>query len=182
MSSEHEKRELIKSIKLNNELSENEKRLKIQQIMMGTYVSAKCLKSNCAKICEHYNKKCYKFHFSCCNIYDPCIRCHRERRLTESDIMKCCDDNLIVVDKITCSECEQEQVLSNICSNCKEQFAPNYCSICNIYTDKNITHCDYCKICRIGNKEDLFHCFNCNGCFFSVNKASHKCQVNLTFM
>lgn len=91
--------------------------------------------------------------------------------------MKCCDNN-IIVDKITCSECNFEQDLSNFCSNCSVQFATNYCDICKLYTDKNITHCEFCKICRIGN-EDLFHCFNCNGCFFSINKSSHQCQINL---
>jgi RING finger/CHY zinc finger protein 1 len=181
MSSEQEKRELIKSINLDKSLSDKEKRIKIQQIMMGNFNNAsynKCLKSNFEKTCEHYNKKCYKFHFTCCNIYDPCIRCHRERRLIESENMLC-NDNNIIVEQITCSECDFAQPLSNICINCSVQFATNYCDICKIYTDKNITHCEYCKICRIGNKDDLFHCFNCNGCFFSINKSSHKCQINL---
>lgn len=67
MSSEQEKRELIKAINSNNNLSDKEKRIKIQQIMMGNvnFTSYdKCLKSNFEKTCEHYNKKCYKFHFA----------------------------------------------------------------------------------------------------------------------
>jgi RING finger/CHY zinc finger protein 1 len=179
MSSEQDKRSLIKAIKSDLTLSENEKNKKIQQIMMGNFIEKKkYFDSNCSKTCEHYNKKCYKFYFECCNIYDPCIRCHKERRLIDNDSMGC-NDNSIVVNKITCSECDYEQTLSEFCSNCSIKFSNNYCKICKIYTEKNITHCDYCGICRVGNKEDLFHCLNCNGCFFSKNKQNHKCTVNL---
>lgn len=179
MSSEQDKRSLIKTIRSDLTLSENEKNKKIQQIMMGNFIGKnKCFESNCSKKCEHYDKKCYKFYFKCCNIYDPCIRCHKERRLTDCENMLC-NDNTIIVDKITCSECDFEQILSEFCSNCSIKFANNYCSICKLYTEKNITHCEYCGICRVGNKEDLFHCFNCNGCFFSKDKEKHKCTINL---
>ena len=179
MLSEQEKRILIKSIKSDITLAENEKNKKIQQIMMGNFVEKKkCVESNCLKTCEHYNKKCYKFHFTCCNIYDPCIRCHKERIEFDNENILC-DINTINIDKITCSECDFEQIISEFCSNCSIKFANSHCNICKIYTEKNITHCEYCKICRVGNKDDLFHCFNCNGCFFSKDKEKHKCTINL---
>ena len=174
MLSEQEKRTLIKSIRTDITLSDNEKNKKIQQIMMGKYTpdNIYCIKSNYSKTCNHHNKKCYKFHFKCCNIYDPCTRCHRERENP-------CEDELIKVDKITCVECEFEQDPNESCSKCFIKFSDNYCSICNIFTHKDIVHCEYCKICRIGKKDELFHCFNCNGCFFVKDKINHKCNINL---
>jgi hypothetical protein len=166
----NDKRELIKKIKLDKNLTEQEKSKKIQEIMMGNYTHLldTNTKSNEAKTCSHYDKQCYKFYHSCCNVYDPCKRCHIERN--------CCTQTGIKITSITCSQCEHAQVPSNTCTGCGIKFANSYCAQCQIWTFKQILHCDKCGICRIGTKETLFHCDECGICFISANdKVEHKC-------
>ncbi len=171
------KREQIKKIKANTSLTESEKNVQIQQLMMGKYsdILINKLKSNESKICSHYTKNCYKFYFDCCNICDPCKRCHGDRG--------CCNNfNSIPnpISSITCSLCELTQKPSNKCigENCQEEFSSSYCGICQIWTSKQIFHCNKCGICRIGTKDTLFHCDSCGICFNksdSENISVHKC-------
>jgi len=165
-------RDKIKNIKSDPNLNQNEKNLKIQELMMGKFTNLleSNLVSNINKSCNHYNKNCYKFYFDCCKIYDPCIRCHKER--------KSCNETLLLnkVKTISCVECDKEQECSEYCSNCFIKFAKNYCSICKLWTDDNITHCSSCNICLKGKKEELFHCEICQACFYVDDKLNHKCS------
>jgi RING finger/CHY zinc finger protein 1 len=163
------KRELIKNINSDSSLSEKEKNIQIQKLMLSNYLSQQ-IKSNELKKCEHYEKLCYNFKFSCCNIQDPCKRCHLERN-------SCNLENIKVIN-ITCSECNISQEPNDFCVNCKIKFSNSHCDICKIWTQKQITHCDKCKICRIGLSDTLFHCDDCGICFNKVNNQnnSHKCS------
>jgi hypothetical protein len=160
-----EKIKQIRNIKNDSNLSENEKNKQIQSIMMSNYSNSCTNLSNLSKTCEHYDKQCYKFYFECCNIYDPCKRCHLERNL---------DCKNFIIKKITCSKCDIEQEPSEQCINCNIKFSKNFCAICKIWTTNNIYHCDLCGICRIGSKETLFHCNYCNICF-NNDITTHKC-------
>jgi hypothetical protein len=160
------KRELIKKIKSDTSLSETEKNRKIQQLMMGNYLSTQA-KSNESKTCSHYEKSCYKFYFDCCKTYDPCKRCHGERNCDSKD--------KLIVSKITCSECEIAQEPGESCIGCGIKFAQSFCSTCQIWTLKEITHCVKCGICRLGKPETLFHCDDCGVCF---NKPVRNENVN----
>ena len=46
----------------------------------------------------------------------------------------------------------------------------NFCDKCNLWTDKDIIHCDDCGICRVGTK--LYHCKLCDACY---NSEDHDC-------
>lgn len=161
------KREQIKIIRSNPELSEKEKNNKIQELMSNNYVNIIELKSNESNSCSHYGKKkCSKFLFGCCNLIDPCKRCHLERN--------CCNLENIKVNSITCNNCNQIQQPSNQCVNCKIKFSTSYCEECQIWTDKNIFHCVDCGLCRIGTNNTLTHCFDCNQCF--INNTHTICS------
>jgi len=171
--SENEKRKLIKDVRSDSTLSDYEKSQKVQEIIMGQHNTNKAsqpLESNSNKTCEHYEKKCYKFYFQCCNVYDPCVRCHWAR--------KSCEHMKFNISTIVCTECDTEQPPGDNCTNCGIQFAPCHCSVCNIWTVSTITHCDDCGICRVGRPDDLYHCHNCHACFASRTKEHHQCEID----
>jgi hypothetical protein len=150
------KRELIKQINNDQSLSQTEKNRKIQELMMEEYLKFQA-KSNESKSCSHYEKSCYKFYFDCCKICDPCKRCHSERN--------CISKDKLIVKEITCSKCDKTQKPEEYCISCGIKFSNSYCKTCQIWTLKNITHCDKCGICRLGKPETLFHCDDCGICF-----------------
>jgi hypothetical protein len=163
------KRELIKKIKSDKTLTDKEKNIKIQQLMSNNYYSVIQQKSNESIICSHYEKKCSKFVFECCNIIDPCKRCHIERG--------CCDLENVNVREITCIKCNLSQKPNKQCIGCGSKFANSYCEKCQIWTNKEIYHCIYCGLCRIGTQETIFHCMDCGICFNKDdnNLQTHKC-------
>lgn len=179
MTNEKEKRELIRSIRSDINLSDEEKKKKISQIMMGKYFEESNKihhpKSCFNKTCEHYpNKKCYKFYFGCCQVYDTCTRCHKSNGCVKKD-----KDKDIILKKITCSECDLEQEPGEFCSGCSIKFSQSHCLICKVWTNKEIYHCESCGICRIGTKESLFHCDICEVCFPIESKDNHICYKGL---
>ena len=171
------KREMIKKIKNDKTLTEKEKSIKIQQIFSSNFINNIQSKSNNLHTCSHYDKQCSKFKFSCCDITDPCKRCHIDR--------DCCNTKDIHIKNITCNLCGLEQEPSNTCSNpeCIVKFSTSYCEICQIWTSKNIHHCKDCGICRVGTKQTLFHCVDCGTCFNVGEDANqtHQCaNINIT--
>ena len=168
MSDHLELRKKIKDVQSDNSISLSEKNKQIQLLMNPSKLEI------IHKTCLHYpNKKCNNFYFSCCNIVSDCIRCHNEI----SD-----ECNKPVIDYIHCSNCNSKQSPSNRCVNkeCDILFSKNYCPICKIWTDTDMTHCDKCKICRVGEKDKLFHCDKCDTCFKIESKESHIC-ISISF-
>jgi RING finger/CHY zinc finger protein 1 len=150
-------REKIKNIKNNNDLTDKEKNIMIQQLMNN---NINITNSN-QESCKHYpNKKCNNFYFACCNKNYCCVRCHNEHEIHD-----------IKLETITCMECKVEQIPSNNCINCKIEFARIYCNLCYIWTELDNTHCYDCGICRIGKNN--YHCDTCGICFNS--KENHTC-------
>jgi hypothetical protein len=166
-------RELIKNIRSDLTLNESDKNLKIQELMMGTSKSLLENKSNESKVCSHYQKRNYHFKFNCCGIYDPCRRCHIER--------KSCEPDKITVSEITCSECEKTQEPSESCVECGIKFSNSYCKICCIWSEKEITHCEGCGICRAGNQSEIFHCYTCETCFSLKNSITNEPVQHICF-
>ena len=164
------KREQILKIKSDPTLSEKDKNIKIQQLMSNSYLESNIkTKHNENKTCSHYTKKCSRFVFECCDIIDPCVRCHREREL--------CVLTNINVKEIMCNECGNKQKPGPDCMGCGIKFNKSYCEICYIWSDKDIIHCVDCGICRIGTSETLYHCADCETCF-NVDKSKgeiHSC-------
>jgi len=157
-------RKMIIEIKKNKNLSESDKNREIQNLMNNK----KTVSCEIEDTCIHYpTKNCNYFYFSCCNKFANCIRCHNEL-LNENK-------HLPFLSNITCGYCKLFQKPSNKCTYCNVKFSNNYCSICFIWTDKEIYHCNKCEICRIGNKDSLFHCDKCDACFSIIGKDLHKC-------
>lgn len=169
------KRDLIKKIKADVNLTEQEKSIKIQQIFSSNFIDSIQTKfqtqSNLNLNCSHYIKSCSQFKFDCCGLIDPCKRCHMERGI--------CELANIHISQIKCNACGLEQAPSSVCSNsdCAISFANSHCEICQIWTPKQIYHCVDCGICRIGTKETLFHCADCLMCFNidHTNNLTHEC-------
>lgn len=162
--------EKIREIQKDKTLSSEEKMKKIQELMTPKPTH----KSNYNVECEHYKKNCSRFYFSCCGLYDPCMRCHRERNICKRPILE----------KITCNKCSLEQEPSPQCKRCSILFGNFYCNICSIWTERtDIYHCNDCGICRVGPREVTFHCFDCGTCFHKsdynhiCSKKSYKEEV-----
>ena len=107
-------------------------------------------KSNENKTCDHYTKKCSRFVFECCEIIDPCRRCHIER--------ECCNLENIKVKEIMCNECGLEQKPQSKCVGCGIRFDKSYCEKCftkdveHICSKKNYKE-GICVICS----ESTYH-------------------------
>lgn len=168
------KRELIKKIKADTSLTDKEKSIKIQQIFSSNYTNQIQSQSNVSHTCSHYTKCCSRFKFACCEITDPCKRCHLERGN--------CEPKDIRITNITCNLCGIEQEPNFKCSNseCGVKFSNSYCGICQIWTSKQIYHCVDCRICRIGTPQTLHHCMDCGTCFNVDNSKgkTHECTNN----
>ena len=81
---------------------------------------------------------------------------------------------------ITCIECNLKQEPFNVCIGCNINFARSFCNKCNIWTQKNITHCNNCGICRVGKKEEIQHYRRLDGLKYknSLNYNSNNYQYN----
>lgn len=127
---------------------------------------------NLSWTCNHYEKKCSQFTFDCCQVIDPCRRCHMER--AEDFGLDTCKKP--VVKLITCGECKLQQIPTEKCINseCNIVFSKNYCSECQLWTTADIKHCLKCTVCRVGI--NLFHCDTCNTCFHKSESFPHVCS------
>jgi RING finger and CHY zinc finger domain-containing protein 1 len=164
-------RERLSAIRGDSSLSAQEKSRLCQEAMAQHHSHRtqhhSSVANDTATSCSHYQKKCSNFLFSCCNLIDPCHRCHSERGT--------CQISPPQIQEIMCNECETKQPPSASCVNCKVQFSNSYCPKCQIWTVKNIHHCDKCRLCRVGLESEMFHCDNCDCCFTS--SIAHECQL-----
>jgi RING finger/CHY zinc finger protein 1 len=150
----------IMAIHADTTLSKEEKNKAIQQLM-----TRHCsLPSSSSAPCTHYKKKCSHFFFGCCQTHDDCMRCHRENH-TECAAPR--------ISTVVCDECGCEQLPQHCCSQCGVAFQQNYCGICFLWTDLDITHCVECGLCRVGKPEELYHCRKCGVCFSA--HLNHVC-------
>lgn len=143
------KQDLILEVTRNKSLTPEEKKTKIQNIMLGDYEIV-------IPECTHYKKSCGNFHFTCCDKYYDCCRCHNQANICNKSIE---------IDSIKCLKCNENQIPSETCINCNVKFSRSYCLICNIWSEKNIFHCEKCGLCRVGEQDKYFHCDNCQACF-----------------
>ena len=173
-----DKREIIKKIKADGTLTETEKNLKIQELMMGKFAALQTEEtlstSNESKTCSHYKNSCYKLYFDCCKIYDPCKRCHIERKCPKFNGLL----SDINVSEITCSVCDTQQSPGECCIKCNTKFANSYCGVCQIWTaHEHITHCNKCGACRVGTPETITHSDYAGKCV-SINSPLAKLSAN----
>ena len=174
MSNNDENRKLISSILKDTTLSNVEKNRRIQEINSN---SAYCQiikssdQSNCSHDCEHYKKGCSRLHFACCDIYDPCNRCHNEK--TSCSLLS------PKINSVICNQCDFEQEPGRVCVNCTYEFSTYYCDICKVWTEKECYHCFDCGVCKVGKQEDMFHCHTCEACFNLATREKHRCAKSI---
>jgi RING finger/CHY zinc finger protein 1 len=125
------------------------------------------IEHNCATGCSHYKKECSQFFFSCCQVIDPCHRCHIARGK--------CNIRPAQVESIVCNSCSTRQAPSKSCISCFQEFSQKYCKICKIWTALDITHCEHCGFCRVGKADEVFHCHTCQACFGTEGRDQHRC-------
>lgn len=118
--------------------------------------------------CEHYVRRCLLECPTCFKFYS-CRLCHDE---DSSHIL-----NRYDVKHVKCCICGIVQEASQICGNCSTNFGKYFCSICNMFDDRDRKqyHCDACGLCRVGGRENFFHCTKCDLCLSNEIKDSHKC-------
>lgn len=171
MSNQSELRTQLKRIRDDASMTPSEKSRKSQELMMQKVVqhdpSNGTLHDNCSKTCNHYEKNCSNFYFACCNVVDPCHRCHMAR--------ECCETKPPAITSIKCNSCDLKQEPGPTCTCCLEPFSHSFCMKCKIWTSADIHHCEGCGFCRVGKAEDIFHCDNCDACFSASTREHHVC-------
>lgn len=181
----------IKRINKNPELSIEEKRKRIQEILTRDIKKNENSKKEKELIldkspsynnqdegifgCKHY-KTGAKIKAACCSQLYPCRLCHDEQ-VTDHRIDRHATQEMM------CFYCQTIQPVGQNCIHCKKQLSRYYCDICKFHDDdptKNIFHCPDCGICRIGKGIgiDVFHCKKCGTCLGLSLKDSHICIEN----
>lgn len=117
--------------------------------------------------CSHYDKKCSQFFFECCNVVDPCHRCHLARGK--------CSLRPARVTSVMCNECGTHQEPAQDCINCSTRMGRSYCEVCKIWSPLDIYHCNDCGFCRVGKVDEVFHCHTCDACFGIEGRDQHRC-------
>jgi len=170
------RRRAIQGIMRDNTLSDQEKRMRIQNLMSGgrTQVApapSQVLPQQEETKCTHYDRNC-NIVAPCCNRIVGCRICHDETSPPGHPPM-----NRFLVREVVCKLCGTRQMASNQCINCKVVFGEYHCSKCNLWMSqaKKPFHCDQCGFCRVGGQENFRHCSECCMCI-SVNVfETHRC-------
>lgn len=162
-------RKRIRDIQNDPFTNQRDKAHMMQSLMSST---ATCIPSrtkshNLSPTCSHYDKKCSQMFFQCCEVYDPCHRCHMARGQ--------CNVRPARVTSIMCNTCHYHQPPAHDCINCGERMGKSFCDICKIWTPLDIYHCHDCGICRVGKAEEVFHCHTCDACFGVEGREQHRC-------
>mmetsp|Transcript_30686 Transcript_30686/g.65844 ORF Transcript_30686/g.65844 Transcript_30686/m.65844 type:complete len:379 (+) Transcript_30686:129-1265(+) len=170
------RRRAIQGIMRNNTLSDQEKRMQIQNLMSGgrtevTPVQCTILPQQEDTKCTHYDRNC-NIIAPCCNRVVGCRICHDDTSPPGHPNM-----NRFMVREVVCKLCGTRQMASNQCINCKAEFGKYHCNKCNLWMSqsKKPFHCNECGFCRVGGQENFRHCSECCMCI-SVNVfATHRC-------
>lgn len=120
--------------------------------------------------CNHYKDVKCSLVAPCCNKIYSCYRCHDEN-----------EDHVVysTYKNISCNVCGHIQKKSNKCEMCEIKFAKYMCSKCQIWSNKDMYHCNKCGCCKEGKKQDYFHCDKC-GCCMNKRLINHVCIENIT--
>lgn len=164
---DNKRKQEIRSIHADSSLTPEEKTRRIQELYSASAL-ATASAAMATKPCTHYEKKCNRFTFDCCQTEDACHRCHGEFRECTTKPPK--------ISSIVCMDCDLRQPPAASCTQCSVKFSESYCAACKIWTDKLITHCVKCGFCRIGKVGSLIHCDRCNLCWNTLAFDGHTCN------
>jgi RING finger/CHY zinc finger protein 1 len=155
----------IREIQRDVSLTQQEKSLKIQEIMQEQ--NKKNIEKISKKECDHYIRNCTIVADCCGNEYG-CRLCHDHYEEHPID--------RFATKKVICKKCHTTQGVSNECIACRITFGEYFCDICRLWRQKaDIYHCDGCGICNMGKKELFRHCNDCKSCF--PKEIEHDCVV-----
>lgn len=130
------RRRAIQQIMRDNSLSDQEKRMRIQNLMSGgrTEVApppAPVLpQPGGNNACVHYERNC-NIVAPCCNRVFGCRICHDELSPPGHEPL-----NRFMIREVVCKLCGTRQATSNQCINCKASFAEYHCRQCNLWMSK----------------------------------------------
>jgi hypothetical protein len=127
------RRRAIQAIMRDNSISDQEKRMRIQNLMSGGRTEviptqAPVLpqpEGNSA--CVHYERNC-NVVAPCCNRVFGCRICHDELSPPGHSAM-----NRFMVRELVCKLCNTRQAASNHCINCQTVFGEYHCHMCNLW-------------------------------------------------
>jgi len=170
------RRRAIQGIMRDNALSDQEKRMRIQNLMSGgrrevAPAPSPILPQQEETKCTHYDRNC-NIIAPCCTRIVGCRICHDETSPSGHPPM-----NRFMIREVVCKLCGTRQMASNQCISCKVIFGEYHCSKCNLWMSqsKKPFHCDQCGFCRVGGQENFRHCSECCMCI-SVNVfETHRC-------
>lgn len=199
------RRRAIQDIMRDNTISDQEKRMRIQNLMSGGRTEVvpppapvlPAAEANTA--CVHYERNC-NIVAPCCDRVFGCRICHDE--LSPNGHLPL---NRYFVREVVCKNCSTRQGASNQCINCQTIFGEYHCGVCNLWmstvrqktilestmllcfwtcpsNNKSIAlqakkpfHCQQCGFCRVGGVENFRHCSECCMCISVSVFESHQC-------
>lgn len=160
-------RKRIREIQSDPNTKPSEKARLVQGLMHRATTCIDSAGSDFNQSCSHYDKKCSRFYFACCNVIDPCHRCHLARGT--------CSIRPAQVTEVECNECGERQAPAQDCVRCGVRMGRSFCSTCKIWTPQDIYHCNDCGFCRVGKADSVFHCHTCDACFGIEGREHHRC-------
>lgn len=125
-------------------------------------------------ICAHDRLNVSDLHYLCCSKVFSCYECHLENASTDK-----CFEAKQNIKTVECNMCYKTQSPRKSCESCVLCFSNYFCSICKIWSDRTLFHCNKCGICKLKDPKCYFHCDNCESCFPIEYKKSHKCSYEL---
>jgi uncharacterized CHY-type Zn-finger protein len=127
------RRRAIQQIMRDPSLSENDKRMRIQNLMSGGRTEVAPTPTPVLPIpeanaaCVHYERNC-NIVAPCCGRIFGCRICHDELSGVGHPPM-----NRFMIREVVCKNCDTRQATSNQCINCRTVFGEYHCSICNLW-------------------------------------------------
>lgn len=168
---------IIREIQRDDNLSQEEKREKIMQVMHEFNARALQLTVPVRTPCSHYDRHC-DIIANCCQERFSCRLCHDE--YSDHKI------NRFETKEIICRNCETRQVVSNLCIGCGVQFGEYFCEICRLWINSKegieiqVYHCEGCGICNKGSSSNIKHCYDCGICWNTAN--THICPKDVKML
>ena len=128
-----QRRRAIQQIMRDTTLSDQEKSMRIQNLMSNNRISvapppAPVLpeaETNAA--CVHYERNC-NIVAPCCQRVFGCRICHDELSDSGHPPM-----NRFLIQQVVCKNCNTQQPVSNQCINCQTVFGEYYCGTCKLW-------------------------------------------------
>lgn len=128
-----QRRRAIQQIMRDTTLSDQEKRIRIQNLMSNNRLTVApppapvlpAPEANAA--CVHYERNC-NIVAPCCQRVFGCRICHDE--LSESGHPPM---NRFLIQQVVCKNCNTQQAVSNQCIHCQTVFGEYFCGVCNLW-------------------------------------------------